>query len=355
MNGVFPYYVGRSSSSPAGHFDPSTVPLEQLARMRGSIWTARSPISYGPRRGQPDNILALDFFTLYDAAERARMIADYRARQYWTASIGPFAATDCYHDLYPCHDPAVPGSWPVDDVPSQATWDLALDRIQELWDNGIEPVYFHKPDGWERPEYASRLDRLDALAMQPRAQRLLKAVCYPGWEPSGDKYGWNNDTWRRMCERGARVFPNALRCVHFPCDLDAPTGQNDDQIFPKGEGNAISWRNVAPYVHCFLMQVCGYVNDGMTEEFRREWPKAVRRCVDGFRGGYGWPNYSAFGPGQPIRTIAFEYASYRDFWQNAPESEAREIGDMAMRAGADGYMDGGTLPVGGDTPPPWVR
>lgn len=356
MSGIFPYYVA-AGATVDGHFDPSTVPLAQLARIRGAMWTARLDVPYGPRPGQPSNIIPFDFYTLYDDETRARMCAAYRQRQYWTATIGPFAATDCYHNLYPCHDPALPGAWLSDRPPTQKTFDFILDRVQELWDRGIEPLYFHKPDGWERPEYASRLDELDALVMQPRAQRLLRAVVYPGWEPSGDKYGWSNRTWVEMCARGAHVFPNALRCLHFPCDLDAPTGQDDDQRFPAGQGNAISWHHVAPYVHVWLMQFCGYVDNGMSEEFRREFPKAIRRAAEGFRPGnpYGWPTYSAFGHNDRILVVAAEYASYRDFWKNASEDEARSIGDMAMQAGADGYLDGGTVSVGGDVPPPWVR
>ncbi len=334
------------------HFDPSSVPLEQLARLRGAMWTARLDVGWGPRPGRPDNILALDFYALYSEGDRARLRAAYRARGYTHGVVGPMAATDCYHWQYPCHDPSVEGAWPLDDVPTQAQWDRFLDRVQELWDGGIAPVYFHKPDGWERPEYAAKLAALDALARQPRAQQLLRLVVYPGWEPSGDKYGWTNATWTRMAQRGADVFPHALRLLHTPCDLDAPTGQNDDVVLG-ANGNAISWQRVAPYIHGWLMQVCGYVDRGLDDEFRREWPKAIDRAVRGFRAGIGgWPTSSAWGANRPVLVYAAEYASFRAYWSNAPESDAIAIGDLAMGAGADGYLDGGTLPVG-DGPVPW--
>lgn len=142
-----------------------------------------------------------------------------------------------------------------------------------------------------------------------------------------------------------------IRRYHTPCDLDA---QNDDVVLGPN-GNAVSWQRVAPFIHGWLMQVCGYVDRGLDAEFQREWPKAVQRAVNGFRGGIGgWPTGSAFGPDRPVLVYAAEYASFRSYWSNAPESEAIMIGDVAMRAGAAGYLDGGSLPVGSG-PVPWQQ
>lgn len=323
----------------AQHVDPSQFSLQQLAAIRGSMWTARINVPYGPRPNQDSNILAMVFYELYDTPTRARMLADYRARGYTHAVTGPVTGNDCYHSLYPCRQ----------GIPTQAQWDAYLDTLQEWWDAGIVPIYFHKPDGWERSEHASELAQLDALAAQPRAQRLLRVVIYPGWEPSGEKYGWNNDLYVRMLQRGERVFPNALRGLHTVSDLDAPTGLNDDQVFPPGQGNAISWQRAVPYIHFWADQWGGYVS-GSTEvpsqTFLDEACKHTLRVRAGFHDGYaGWPTGSAWGPTTPLRHIAAEYAAFADFWQNWAERYSLQIGDWAMHCGADGYLDGGTVAV----------
>jgi hypothetical protein len=333
-----PVLLHPTRSTASGLVDPTRYTLDELARIRGSMWTCRANVPYGPRPNAPDNINAFPYYDCYDATGRATMIREYKARGYTHTVHGPVTGNDCYHGKYPCFI----------GLPPQSFWDSYLDAIQEIWDAGLMPIYFCHPDGWTLPDMSAQMDQVDALYRQPRAQRILRIVVYSGWEPSGSKYGWNNEQYVAWLKRGAAVFPHALRLLHHVCDLDAPTGGNDSDIFPPGEGNAISWANVAPYIHGWLDQVCGYVNgpgEVPTQGFLDSWASHVKRCTDGFRDGVGgWPTFSAWGQA-PIRYYASEYAAYRNFWDNWNEKYSLQIGDAAMAAGADGYLDGGTVDV----------
>lgn len=322
------------------HVDPAGIPLGQLAAIRGAMWTSRLNLPFGPRPGQDSNILPMAFYDLYGSSDQARMLAHYHDElQYTHAVTGPITGNDCYHSLYPCRQ----------GIPTQARWDAYLDEMQTWWDRGIAPVYFAKPDGWETPDHAADMDALDVLYAQPRAQQLIRIVVYPGWEPSGTKYGWPNSTYVTWVQRGARVFPNALRLLHTVSDLDAPTGGNDDKTFPAGQGNILSWRNVAPYIHGWLVQVGGYVDGGSptpTASFLNEFSKLWADLHDKFtNGAAGWPTTSAWNDGRPLRVYYAEGASYGDFWKDWPESVAIDLGNRAMAAGADGYLDSGSVAV----------
>lgn len=319
--------------------DPTQFNLQQLAAIRGSMWTARLNVPYGPRPGAADNILATDFYGVYDADTKSRMLAVYRGRGYTHAVTGPVAGSDCYHGQYPCRV----------SLPNQQEWDAYLDDIQNWWNAGITPVYFHKPDGWETPEHAADLDALDALVRQPRAQRLLRVVVYCGWEPSGSKYGWTNATYVACLQRGAAVFPNALRALHTAADLDAPTGGNDDRTFPAGQGNVISWQRAVPYIHVWLVQLAGYINGPsevptaqFLQDFRAYWPDLRKRFGSGYA---GWPTSSAWGVNEGVHVCYAEGASYTNYWQNWAERYSLDLGDEAMAAGADCYLDGGRVAV----------
>lgn len=316
------------------HFDPSSIPLETLAQIKGAMWTARLKLPFGPRPNQDDNILAMDFYQLYNATDRARMIQAYHGdRGYTHAVTGPNAGGDCYHGQYPCQT----------DPPNQAQWDAYLDGIQEWWDAGITPVYFAKPDNWSM----GQMDQLDKLFSQPRAQKLLRVVVYTGWEPW--KYEITNAEWVAWVQRGARVFPNALRLIHTVADVDAPTGGDDDKKL--AGGNATAWRNVVPYLHGWLVQSCGYACSGNptpTPEFLTNFANLFNLSMGSLRArfeqGYaGWPTNSAWSDGRPLKVYAGEFAAYIDYWSNAPEAQAVRLGDLAMAAGAAGSLDGMTV------------
>lgn len=320
------------------HVDPAAVPLTELARIRGAMWL--TPLAGLP----PKDRIAFAFYPFYGPEDRARMISAYTAPGYTHAVSGPIAGTDCYHGLWPCHDNRFAAAMPEDGVPSQAQFDAYLDGLQELWDGHLIPVCFIKPDGWERR--LDLLDQLDALYAQPRAQALCRVVVYPGWEPSGDKYGWSNAIYVAMVQRGARVFPNALRLLHTVVELDAPTGQNDDLI---GMTNGLAWRTVAPYIHGWLAQYGGYALSGNctpTEAFKKDFGEALADQIRRFRtGASGWPTGSAWGPSTPVTVYAGEYASYVGLWQNCDEAFSVELGNLAIAAGSAGYLDGGSVEV----------
>ena len=340
----------------ADHYDPSGVPLEQLARIRGALFTARAPLSQGPRPFQPTNVIstvrAWDWWTENDWQVA---VAALRARGYTHIAVGPLTGDDCYHGVYsPCRN----------DLTEEAR-DRFLDFVQRLWDEGLAPVYRHKPDNWETGHDAE-LQRLDELMSTPRAQKLLRIVTYPGWEPNGGsgpdavarKYGWTNATYVAMLARGARVFPNALRTLHTTCDTEVPVGgDSEDRALVNGSaGFAQAWKNILPYFHLWEQQVCGYLDGGYeipVDPFVREMTWVLRNQPQRTRPGGEWyGGTTAWGPGRGLVWVLSEYGSYRHFWSDWDEQGALNIGDLAMANGADGYFDGGRAAVGSG-PVPW--
>jgi hypothetical protein len=322
-----------STTTPAMGIDPAAVPLEELAAIRGAMWTARHPMRTGPRPNQPSNILALPALPAEPADVRDAALRAYAARGYTHGVIGAWQpqAFSPYHDVYP---------------QQRLTFDQYLDALQEFWDRGIKPVVFIKPDGWS----CTQLESLTTYYSQPRAQRLVRIQVAGGWEPSKDT---PNAEWVCWLQWGRRVLPNALSLIHMEADVDVPGNAADRNSL----GIAGSWNRVAPLVHGYLVQNAGYVHGGnpqpsaefirnFTDQFRLN-PKPGRgSLMDRFTWGYaGWPTSSAWGEGQRVRVYAGEYAAYADFWRDWPERFARQLGDLAMTAGADGYLDGGTVAV----------
>jgi hypothetical protein len=314
-------------------FNPDTVPVEKLARIRGAMWSARYPMPWGPRPNDPSNILALSAIACYSSPEdRKKMLKAYAAMGYTHGVIGAWrpGPYSPYHELYPDVD---------------ISFDSYLDILQEFWDCGVIPVVFLKPDNWD----SGQLEGLTQFYSQPRAQKLVK-VCVPGgWEPSKDT---SNAEWVRWVQWGARVLPNALRAIHMEADFDAP-GNNDDFTpgNPKYIGFAESWVRVAPYLHFYFIQNGGYVfgpSEVPTEEFKKNFTDQFRvnpapgrgSISDRFVWGYaGWPTHSAWGD-RGITPIASEFAAYADFWKNWDEKYAKQLGDLAIESGAGGSLDG---------------
>lgn len=329
-------------------FDPSQLSFDDLATYlrRGSLFTARLNLPFGPRPDQDDNILAMAFYEFYSDTDRKRMIDNYgpkSIRKYTCAPTGQLVRVNSYHGQYPS----------TPNVPTQAEFDIYLDRMQELWDAGIAPVHFCKPDGWDgnpgtgdpSKTVDPRMDQLDALYSQPRAQKLFRIVVYAGWEPSGDKYGWSNATWKYWLERGAKVFPNALKLLHSPADFESPVGPGDDN-FPGGNGGA--WKIIAPYIHGFMSQVGGYVDsDPKNPQYRNlsiflpNYKNFIDNMISHLQSPtehLDWPRTCAWD--KPMLVLAGEYASEVNYWEDAPESESLTIGSSALSWGANGAMDG---------------
>lgn len=302
--------------------DPEKVLLEELAAIRGAMWTARYPMTTGPRPGQPSNILALAAIGGESPALRDKALKAYASRGYTHGVIGAWqpGGMSPYHEVYPKQNP---------------TFDQYLDLLQEFWNHGIKPVVFIKPDGWS----CAQLESLTPHYQNPRAQRLVRIAVPGGWEPSKDT---TVDEWHCWLAWSSRVLPNALRLVHMEADA---------------HGTPELWNRIAPLVHGYLAQNGGYVFGGteeptaefvknFTDQFRLNPKPGNGSLMDRFTWGYaGWPTSSAWGEGQRIRVYAAEYAAYGDFWWDWNERYARQLGDAAVRAGADGYLDGGTVAV----------
>jgi hypothetical protein len=327
--------------------DPSIIPLETLARIRGAMWTARLAIPFGPRPNQPSNILAMDFYETYSPEDRKRMLEAYKARGYTHAVTGPIYDPTAYH-----------GQFPASDFRGLDAFNRYLDAMQEWWDAGITPVHFIKPDGWN----LEQLMELEPLYTSERAQRLLRIIVPAGWEPV--RYEWSSNTWAEFLKWGHRVMPNALILVHTVTDVDALVG-TDERGDDNGKDNAEGWKRTAPYMHGWLTQLGGYVfmKDSHGNDMTRESPEFAagletfkRNMADYYGGrtglmarfhdGYaGWPKGSLWGPNIPIKVYAAEFAAYVDYWKDWPEAEACALGDIAIRAGVDGVLDGCTIDV----------
>lgn len=254
------------------------------------------------------------------------MLKDYRGHGYTHGVIGAWrpGPYSPYHDFYPDID---------------ITFGTYLDLLAEFYAEHVIPVVFIKPDNWS----SEQLETLTQFYAQSRAQSLVRIQISGGWEPSKDT---PNAEWVRWVQWGRRVLPNALAGIHMEADFDAP-GNNTD--FTPGSGGYIgmpqAWANVAPYLHFYAAQFGGYVfgrSEVPTEEFKRNYVEALNGFRQRFEHGYaGWPTFSAWGSTEGIKAISGEYAAFADFWLDWGERYARELGDLAMDAGAYGYLDGG--------------
>lgn len=297
--------------------NPFDIPLEELRAFKGSIWTARAAVGYGPRPGQESNILAMDEYESYGADDRAKMIQGYvQARGYKHCPFGP-PIDPGYHGQYPAVD-------------FRADPEAYAANMQELWNAGAYPVLFLSPDNWS---LADCENILTPIYSQPYFQRVVRLAVPYGWEPGG--YNISNADWVARFEWARRVFPNAILGIHMIPDFDAPIGGDDGA--PNGTmTKQEAWTNIYNAgMRFFLDQVAGYIDGGSEVPdgyFMSEWVKRVQYFTQRFR---DWGLVD-------MDYIAGEYAAYADYWQNWNEKYAVQIGDSAMSAGARGFFDGGT-------------
>lgn len=319
--------------------EPSTIPLSRLAAIRGAMWCTRLNVPFGPRPGQDDNIFFTGLITDYSPDDQKRIIAILKKRGYTHVVMGPLVDGG-YHKLWP------PSDW------RGKNFSHFLDAVQLFWDHGLAPIVFIHPDEWS---FEQTRDELTPLLSQPRAQRLLRIVVPSGWEPAGHE--WSSVTWALFAQWGRTILPNALILIHTTPDADAPMG-TDERYDDSKHSKAEAWARVVPYIHGWLTQSATFKHpdahddpDHPEKTNFENWQDRFRCSVpysycNRFHHGYeGWPTSSAWGTGIPIRIYAGEYAAYWETWDNRPESEAMNWGDAAIRAGADGYLDGGRLPV----------
>lgn len=330
------------------HFDPSTLSLAELARIRGAMWTARAPLPFGPRPYDPSNILALEYIYSYytsgspEIAEFA--LSEYKKRGYTHACIGPINAQS-YRGHYP-------------DIDFRQNFDAFLDWLEWLWDRGVMPIVFLGFDGQSLEDAKAVYDPL--IRNNARAQRLMRIIVPHGWEP--ERYATSSWTWAEWGKWGHDLLPNALVLIHTMHDLDAPGG-GDARGDDNGKGNDTVWQRVAPHFHGWLIQLGGYVFlkdsagneifDHNHTEFRARLEDFKRNLRDYFidanqrfrHGAKGWPTGSLWGPNTPIKLYLGEAAAFAAYMKNWPEEESLDFGDIAIAAGADGYLDGGRVDV----------
>lgn len=322
------------------HFDPSDIPLEQLAAIRGAMWPLATgcnlSLPFGPRPGSPDNVIATGFMANYSADDQLKIVDCLKSRGYTHVVMGPLVDSDGYHGQYEAHD------W------RGANFDRFLDTAQFFWDHGLEPVVFVHPDGWT---FEQTRDELTPLLSQPRAQRLIRIVVPTGWEPT--RYGWSSCTWTLFFQWARQTLPNALVLVHSVNDTDGLVGTDercDDNGKPVGEG----WAREVPYLHGWLIQNGPYATSpadnptlahNYAAQFMASGDGAQQHSVAWhFAGNVGWPTTSAWGD-RPILLYAGEVTAFTGYWNNLAESIRVQWGDLAVRSGAAGYLDGGTIAV----------
>lgn len=336
----------------SAHVDPSSIPLAQLAAIRGAMWplgTAGScgAVPLGPRPGQADNVIATVFITDYAADVQDCIIAELKARGYTHVVMGPLVDSDGYHGIWQ------PNDW------RGTNFERFLDAVQKFWDNGLAPVVFIKPDNWPLAQAKAELTPLLSSA---RARRLLRIVVPMGWE-AGAAYEYSSCTWAEAGRWMREALPDPLVLVHMVSDRDAPAGtdalcDDDDHAWNPG-GNAAAWARVAPFYHGWLTQSGAFDNPSGTggdrehpeltnfQNWQRQFDPAVHGSYrDRFEHGYaGWPTFSAWSATSPLLVFAGEFKAYWTFWQHRTEAEGVTWGDAAMKAGAAGYLDSGSVPV----------
>lgn len=337
---AFLMLTGRSAS-----IDPAAYALEELARIRGAMWSVRWNGPLGPRPGQATNILAMDYYEWFGPEDRARMRAIYRSR--WPdgglihAPTGPMVDAGYRPGMYPAQTT----------VPDQARWDLYLDCMEEWWAAGIVPVHFMHPDNWT---FEQTRDQLSALYAQPRAKQLLRVLVPTGWEPS--QYEWSSNTWCLFFDWAAALNPGALLLMHTVSDNDCPNGKDahgDDSDQARRSAWGEIWAKYAPRLHGWLVQNGPYDcaparNPELARNFAAQWRDLGSRFRTGRRADgapVGWPTSSRWGINRRLRIYNAECTAYNSFWRDLPEEETRDWGDLAIASGADGYLDGGRVEV----------
>lgn len=310
------------------HFDPQSIPASELIlNWRSAIATVQMALPFGPRPGQSNNVLFTDMYGAYGDTDRSRARHEYlTVRRYRQWPLGPINSGN-YAGQYPWLD-------------YSAHPDILLDLAQEIYDgdqgNHGLPVFFlvpAEPDrGFQKADGSMDWDKIEReltpIYTQPRWQQMARVVVFC-WECDGVVQ--TNEDWLRAVRWMARVLPNAKRGVHFSAGHGAPCNHAD--LEERGLTEATCWDNVAPYLHFFASQdfsIGGWnVEPGRTNE--EQWKINIADNCKRFATGYGgFPTFSAT-PGESIKWLMFEYASYKLYNDGSvPESEAQRWGNLVL-------------------------
>lgn len=317
---------------PVGDAPWETTTNAELLAWNGRIQTMFWSGPYGFRPGQPNNAL---FTAQYDNPcfsdmDRAnmRLVGQSYAMKHWP--IGPIIQKG-YHGKYP-------------DTNFVNNFGAFKGAVRELWLGSFYPCIFLFDDTGVYAD-GNGINRdaverdLTPLYTQPDFQAMARIVM-PAWEPDN----WDADTWQWASDYMARVFPNALRGLHFPTGKGAP-GRHSDLESGAYPNEAALWNAVIPKLHFFCQQEtyqfggeADWLTDGRTAEqqFVYDLLDTIRRfqygtgAEAGRRGtdqqkaqwdatrGESTKAYNQFdgsyltacADGQPLRVVCFEYASY---------------------------------------------
>jgi hypothetical protein len=334
------------------HVDPSTIPLGELARIRGAMWPRATVcpgdlrLPLGPRPAERDNIIATTYFDNYTPTQQEAIARCFNALGWTHVVVGGLVDEWAYHGEYIGHDYGTP-----------AAFERFLDQLQWFWDHGLKPIVFVREDGATYEE-TERLVR-QLIAPNSRAQQLIRIVVMSGWEPARGE--WSSCTWAKYVHLAHVALPNALNLIHTVSDVDAPAGNDalcsDDDESSDARNNAEAWeRVIREGLHGWLIQNGPY-RSGPADEPRlaREFAAQFKKDDEGavfrssawhFAGHSSWPSFSAWGPTTPICLYAAEQSAFEAYWFNRPgDGERNAWGDLAVRSGACGYLDGGTIGV----------
>ena len=317
-----------------------TTTEAQLRSWCGSIATTYWDGPGGIRPGRVDNPIFTAEYTSssYTAADRARMIAAY---PYTHWAVGPMVQAG--YSRY----------WPPTDF--RGNPDAFLDHVETLWKAGKYPAIFLLDDTgvWSdgRTINRERVEReLTPFYSQPRWQALARIVV-PAWEPS-----WSAADWQWVTQWMARVFPLALRYVHFESGHGAPG--LGSELAPNGPyaSEGAMWHPIAPYIHGFLQQDSYAFSGDSVADGRTPFGQVLYDAWDfirRFRDGYmGWPTRGA--GGTPLDMVMFEYGSFSQFGGGPgiygtfaeAQRQAYELGRLLLQVpGIAGIGDGGPCGV----------
>lgn len=316
------------------HVDPQSLSEETIRRYRGAIATVQMNLPHGPRPGRDDNVLFTGMYPAYGPEDRARMRATYKARGYTHWAMGPLNAGS-YHGDYP-------------ELDFRSNPDAFLDLVQELYDDGIIPALaLVPPEGDRGYNVGDKLDwdaierDLTPIYSSTRFQKLARLVFF-AWEPN--PVVDTSAEWLRAVQWMARVFPNAIRAIHFTAGHGAPCNGSD---LNRGMTEATCWNAVAPYLHQFFAQDASMFG-WYVDPARTNWTQWTYNVMDGcrrFSTGYGgFPRTSAT-PGRSIDWVWFEFAAYGVYNGWNTEADAKRYGDVVVEtSGCVGVGDGTSRP-----------
>lgn len=338
----------------ATNVDPMRFSLGQLAAFKGAMWPRTSIcadsliLPFGPRPGQPDNIIATAYLDNYTSIQQEAIAKCLTDAGLTHVVVGGFVDWWAYHGQYIGHD-----------YSTDEGFERLLDQLQWWYNHKLIPVVFVHRDGASFEETETMMRRL--VAGHPRAMKLIRIVVMSGWEPA--KYEWSSCTWAKYVALGKELFPRALNTIHTTTDIDAAVGAdalcNDDDHNWNPEGNGGGWKRVIEAgLHAWLIQNGAYPAGpdapGWADK-AREFAAQFKRDGDGalyhgvawhFGGPGGWIGDSAFGKGIPICLEAAEHTSYEAYWYNRPSDAARNAwGNLAVASGACGALDGVSVAV----------